>query len=1311
MSSTRSARHTALITAILACSASTAFAQAVRIVPATSVRGVSSTSATIKIREATQADAAATTIIDDDTGVVIDASEGAMLGQDAATTALVLAQGQANAIPFTPDELIELKKIFESLEEPQQDEMRAFYADLAVDIDALLGIAAAKSMQAQRAQMIAGAMRELDFTRKPEAVLAARAKLGFGQVAHPNPDTAQPMDLARWIHLQVMAGEWATFAQFISTRPLAESEPMYAAILQSMNRGDTGLLPEEVLAFAEASPSEFKPWQLTALGKMLENAGKKYSTGAMLQAIREGTRLFGTTDDATRRRTIDFLAGGGLLAEAYQFLPPLEDARAAGDGALLLVHARYLLDLATKAGEGPEGEALRLKAFTILCEATLLERESFEHRRDALSRAIALINSVPRVQVSPWLSQVFASPSLGPAALELMALTATSIGNMQLDVTQRAKAILSLKESVDILLARDDVDSATLRVPLRMLTTALVTEMEQAINERGAQRFLARESQLLLRAIPSEKWLKALEPSLATRARIACICLATVADETDLALTLLDNAIAHSPAEAALYADQFLAKWTIRLAPMDEYQPEMMMMYSFYRDGMPMAPLTRGRQRRNLDHLDGLMTTLRSAGVDPRALPSIVGAFKACHARTEVYERSDITRIFGGVNAMPAATAAGLAATMGASLNGDWRSRAVQKAVGTKRTDSEVALLVDRGYGLALELLAGAIANRPDAWNLAILNAALSYDRLQFKQAQTTAQDPVKQNEYRKAAFEAFGNASARYVAALAAGETRDDPTVYRRWFGAAMGTAELNFLRSDDLPKEGTLQDDQIDLIRKSIGTLERESADRHLAAFASDIEDAVTRAEPEVKPRLVRHALRVIGDHSAGASLRAMEELYRDLVKHEIKLRLAIDGSDDVGVKQPFGALLSLRFTHSVDRETGGFSKYLQNGVFGRVGNSYRQMNYRDELQKTIERSIGKDFEVVAVGFFDAFMPPRGVVEDGQDGWLEKPLAYLVLSRRDASTDRVSSVVMDMQFTDQTGPVTLEIPSNTPLLSASATHAARPMSDLTITQLVDTRAVADGAGTDTVTLEVRMRGSGVLPDLRAALQGLDTALAGYTLASDAIVADPPIILQEGDSSQSRMAMMTGMPGMGSEPKDGYPEADANGMFHLPIEQSFKVTYTRTLGAVGSTFTLPVLAAGVSATLESRYYADLDIMPVTAATVPVITPLFTPVRVVIFAGLLAAFTVIAVLLRRALRRAAPVASTPWSPARITPLGVVTSLRKLERDRAATLNATQAQTLRDEISLLELKYFGPSADDAREADLNEVVERWSKAAK
>ena len=88
--------------------------------------------------------------------------------------------------------------------------------------------------------------------------------------------------------------------------------------------------------------------------------------------------------------------------------------------------------------------------------------------------------------------------------------------------------------------------------------------------------------------------------------------------------------------------------------------------------------------------------------------------------------------------------------------------------------------------------------------------------------------------------------------------------------------------------------------------------------------------RSAPEVKPRLVRHALRVIGDHPAGASLRSMEELYRDLVKNEIRMRLAVDGAGEVGVNKPFGLMLSLRFTHSVDRETGGFSKYLMNSVW---------------------------------------------------------------------------------------------------------------------------------------------------------------------------------------------------------------------------------------------------------------------------------------------------------------------------------------------------------------------------------------------
>jgi hypothetical protein len=1219
-------------------------------------------------------------------------------------------------VQLGPAEIATLKALYEALDPPSQDEMRAYYRDLGVDLDMALGLAQAKSMQVQRGQMIAMSMRDgsLDFTRKPEAVLNARARLGFGQVPYPNPETAQPQEVARWIHLHIMAGEWKTFANYLETRPLVESEQIFNAILQAMNRGDIGLLPEEVLAFTEASPVPFKPWQLTALGRMLQQSAQRNSTGEMLDALRKGTRYFGPQDDGSRRRTVDFLAAAGLLEAAYEFLPSLEDARAASDGGLLVVHARYMLDLAKKAGEGPEEEALRLQAFLVLAEASLLPKESTERRREALKLAIGQMNNVPKVQVQPWLAEVFASPALGPAALEQLALSAVSIGNMQISADRRAKAILNLKESVDVLLAREDVDSAALRVPLRMVTTALVAEMERAVQEQGRQQFIGRDSQFLYRAIPSERWLASLEPSVATRARAACIGIATIADETDQALALLDAAIAASPKEAARFADQFLSTWVMRLQPENPYANDDMMFFYFYRDAMPMAPLTRGRQRRNLDRLIGLIDTLREVGVDARTLPSVVTAFRACHAQTEVYARADIERVFGDVAKMPPATAAGLAMSMGASLNGDWRSREAQQATGTKRSDGEIAQLVDKGYEVAIALIESAVAQRPTAWNLAVINAALTYDRLQFRQSLKTPQDPVKQNELRKAAFEAFGDAAARYVAALTAGQTRDDPNVYRRWFGAAMGTAELNFLRPEDLPKEGTLQDDQIDLIRKSIDSLEAEARDRHLASFAADIEGAVQRAAPEVKPRLVRHALRIVGAHPAGASLRSMEELYRDLVKNEIKLRLTIDGGDEVGVGKPFGALLSLRFTNSVDKETGGFSKYLQNGVYARVGNSFRPMNYRDELQKAIRETFGAQFDVDAIGFFDAFMPPRGVVEDGQDGWLEKPLAYLVLTRKDPAVDTIPAVVMEMQFTDQTGPVTLALPSNTPLLATGDARAARACSDLEIQQLVDVRAVADGAGrgdaadTEAVTLEIRMRGKGVLPEVREALAGLDTALPGYTIAADGIVAEPPIMLTSGEVSQSPFAMMRAG---NTEPKEGYPEPDATGMYRLPIERSFKVTYTRASGAAGREFTLPTLVAGVDAKLESRFYDDLDISPVIGAAVPVKLPFWTLPRIAVFALAAVAAVLAGVWLARSRKSQAVAVRTPWEPSRVTPLGVVTSLRRLERERGASLDRAKAESLRREISMLELKYFGPDAKETSEPELREVIDRWSASAR
>ncbi len=318
--------------------------------------------------------------------------------------------------PFSKEELADLKTQYEALPKESQDEMKAYYKDLGYDLDALLGYASAANAEATRIRETVAALREMDFARTPQNVLAARSKLGFGQVPVPNIATAKGADIARWVHLQVMAGEWGVLTTYLAERSKSEGQQVYAQIIQSLNRGNSDLLPEEVLALADACPEDPKPWHITALAAMLKTAADKNSPGPMLERIKAGTNLFGPTDPVKRRRTVDLLASAGLVQQAYEFLPPLDEARAAGDGELILVHGRYRADLAAKAGPGPEGDRDRVAAWDLFTEVSLMDRASQASRQEAIKQAVALMTRMPRAQVTPWLTSCFANDTLGPAA-------------------------------------------------------------------------------------------------------------------------------------------------------------------------------------------------------------------------------------------------------------------------------------------------------------------------------------------------------------------------------------------------------------------------------------------------------------------------------------------------------------------------------------------------------------------------------------------------------------------------------------------------------------------------------------------------------------------------------------------------------------------------------------------------------------------------------------------------------------------------------------------------------------------------------
>lgn len=80
---------------------------------------------------------------------------------------------------------------------------------------------------------------------------------------------------------------------------------------------------------------------------------------------------------------------------------------------------------------------------------------------------------------------------------------------------------------------------------------------------------------------------------------------------------------------------------------------------------------------------------------------------------------------------------------------------------------------------------------------------------------------------------------------------------------------------------------------------------------------------------------------------------------------------------------------------------------------------------------------------------------------------------------------------------------------------------------------------------------------------------------------------MQDGDAIQSCFSW-----GARKPPEVGYPEADENGMYRLAVERSWVVTYLPTSESLGNSFRIPMLKYGAKATLESRYFSDLDWCP-----------------------------------------------------------------------------------------------------------------------
>lgn len=906
----------------------------------------------------------------------------------------------------------------------------------------------------------------------------------------------------------VTMGHWESIRGFYASIKTNHVQQTYQHLIQALSR-PAGLppnqpvppnqarreshvmAPEDLIGLADAYPLRLNESQARMLGGFLKKMiTEGYDLESILVTFRSGTRQLGGDDKARRLIAARLLGAAGKSDKALEFLiSPVEAIQAKDAESLNLIALGYM----DRHSKEPDDDWL-VKAWEMTQLVLNLEEVEGSERDQALQRALDLSSKIDTSLGEAWLEKVFESrPEYG---LEIIAATGASTAKQRTlrNAEQRLEHLQLQHRSVQSFLKSEIGGDMPWGRTLNLLALNWLSEAEHSYrNDASQSRFPSMQWDMygnmyygnrfnsqqrnpnqpqpiatgeLLKVQPDETWLSYVEAGIRPKFMEMLAKLHLKVKEEDAAFPYIEGlAVTHND-EAHDLANEFIRIWTENHDPNTEQNRRSTYMYIYgYNRTAEGIPLTRSKQVRNLEELTHWVKKLRELPIEPVDEALLAKAFTTCHSVAEVYRLEDIERVFGDSDSLQADTLAGMIQAMRSNLATIWRKPDVQKSNKTQRKDKEIQAEVFRGYDVARSVLEKGLAKYPDSWELHLALACILFDENTYQYELTKDSQFTSR---RATAFDQFLTSSTLY-----AGQVEDLPQdkesseVYEFWFYASLGATDLGGLRDYHQPDRG-----QPDQIRKAILELPGPAAERHMARFANALSTRVTSLKSELKHRYLRAGLSIVGDHEKAKEARKLFDYYNDLVT-EIQLVAHIDGSSNVGHKEPFGLFVDIRHTKEVERESGGFSKYLQNqnnaGYFYNYGRP--TVNYRDDFEEAAREALKEHFEVLSVSFHTDKTESIG---DTEPGWRRTPYAFLLMKPLGPEVDLIPSLQMDFDFMDTSGYVVLPVES--PKISIDANLSeTRPFTDLTLTQTVDERRADEGA----LVLEIKAVAHGLIPPL----------------------------------------------------------------------------------------------------------------------------------------------------------------------------------------------------------------------------------------
>lgn len=1049
-----------------------------------------------------------------------------------------------------------------------------------------------------------------------------------------------------------------------------------------------------VVALLQA-PKGLAKEHLTALAGILREA---IAGGTLAEVAVARLKTDAAKPVLTRRQTARLLTEANLAEFSGDFLPTPDRAQADKDLEALNLLTRHFIALHAK-----EAKSGNLERAWAAVQALLANPDGpAEEKAEGLLRAVELAPRLKDALGQAWLDASFTKdPDRGMEILSTVgALVSKGISAKPLATDERLNAVKLMKTAVEALIKAAPDRAKEWRPALTLSAAAWLREAEfsQRFDRSAGSGSRLRRDMFgniffgqdeedpmdrmmmmqrpdmprpvpvadMLKAAPSPAWVAAVDDSLRPKLADAVARLHLKANEEDKAFPLIEQLAPAQPANAKDLVKEFLRVWTRTHDPNAARNENRYSWFFFaFEQRAESIPLTRSKQERNLKELAGWVARIKKlpGGAGDLDDEVMVKAFTACHSSAEVYRTEAIEAVFGPLGGLKPKTLAGLADQMRTNLAGLWKEPAVQEQKKTKRKKKDIEVEVLRGYEVARGVIDDGLKKFPDHWALLAAQAGLIHDEVNYRQELNKSSDFSK---VRLRAFAVYQKAAAEYAKAVKTlPEAEHTTAVYEQWFAAGLGAVDLGMITEDKQPDWA-----QPPLVKAALLALPGDLGEKHLGKFANNLFIKMSGAKPHVKFNYLKAGFQVVGDHKQAAEAKKVFDYYKDL-DTEIRLDALVDGSTRVGHGQPFGLFVNIRHTRDIERESGGFGRYLQNQNSMTFSYNYGRptTDYRDRFEQAARSALKEQFEVLSVTFQDEKVNSRA---GSEFGWRYTPYAYLLIKPRGPQVDKVPPLRLDLDFLDTSGFVVMPIESPAvPIDAKPAAGDVRPVEKLTVTQTLDERQADKGV----LILEVKGVGVGLVPDL-ADLCTLDAA--GFEVAKTEAL------------------------GLGVKKFDEDAEANA-----VVSERTWQLTLKgkEGLAALPTAFRFATVRVPTKETLYQRY-SDADLLPVAQEVTleKVYGAKGTRWKWLMAVGGLVALLVLAVVVRAVSRRKPPAAGSGL-PERLDPFVTAALLRDL-RGRPG-LTPAQISAIDADVAEVERYYFSADEPSAAAPDLRRLVERWT----